>query len=275
MDESVDVLIVNYRTPDLTAEAVRSVLAEPELHQAIVVDNASGDESVAKLQQAFQGYSKVRIIASERNGGFGYGNNLAAQASKAKYLLLLNSDAYIRPGAPGLMSEMLRDPKIGIVAPTVFLTDGTTPQPGGFGKFPTPWRIISRQSTKPVPMAEAEWATGAALMVRRDDFQKLGGFDESIFMYFEDVELCHRFAENGLSLAFEPCAEVIHHVGLSRKSTWEMKKSYYEALHHYLRLTHCSWLGRVAVKASLWPYIALNALKGDYRRTPQPTEDHG
>lgn len=275
MDESVDVLIVNYKTPDLTAEAVRSVLAEPELHQAIVVDNASGDESVTKLRHAFRGNSKVRIIDSERNGGFGYGNNLAAQASTATFLFLLNSDAYIRPGALGLMIDKLRDPKIGVVAPAVFLTDGKTPQPGGFGRFPTPWRILSRQSTKPVPMPEAEWATGAALMVRREDFLKLGGFDVSIFMYFEDVELCHRFAEHGLSLAFEPLAQVIHHVGLSRKSTWEMKKSYYEALHHYLRLTHCSWLGRVAVRASLWPYIALNALKGEYRRAPQPKEHHG
>lgn len=277
MEPCVDVLIVNFKTPDLTGEAIRSVLAEPEMRRAIVVDNASSDGSVEKLRHEFGKDARVEIISSEVNGGFGFGNNLATKAAHAKYLFLLNSDAYVLPGALGPMIERLEaDEKVGIVAPTVFLTDGKTPQPGGFGKFPTPWRIITRQSTKPVSMAEAEWATGAALMLRRAEFQLLGGFDESIFMYFEDVELCHRFYEAGLKLAFAPDAKVIHHVGLSRKSNWQMKKSYYAALMQYLRLTHCSLFGRAIVKLFLAPYIAWNALRGDYKKAPIKSEaSHG
>ncbi len=254
--KSVDVIIVNYRTAKLTIDAVRSVLQEPETNRVIVVDNASGDDSLVALRQAFVG-KPVDVLSSPDNLGFGGGNNLGARHSRADYLFFLNSDAFIVPGClTPLLSAMKDDEKLGLVAPKIVLPDRKTVQADAVGIFPTPFTILFQHGKKPVS-GEPDWISGVAFMARREQFLRLGGFSRELFLYFEDVELCHRYHKNGFTIGQVPSAVVVHLGGQSQQSTRLQKDRYYRGQDQYLRLVGASWLGRVLVRLLRYPYRLL------------------
>ena len=155
---SVDVLIVNFRTPALTVEAVRSALLSPTVELVIVVDNASGDDSVNTLRTAFPAEPRVLLIEAEKNVGFGAGNNLAAKSGTSTYVLLLNSDATIDPGAvDALLAHHERFPRTGVTAPVVLSHGTTSQQRDSYGVFPTPKRILLRRTSPVIDPGSAEW----------------------------------------------------------------------------------------------------------------------
>jgi N-acetylglucosaminyl-diphospho-decaprenol L-rhamnosyltransferase len=232
----VSVVIVNFRTPDLTADAVRSALAQPETQEVIVVDNASGDGSADRLCDVFSGDERVHVHALDKNGGFGAGNNFGVRQAVAPYVFLLNSDAFFHDGALAKLLPVLEtQPDVGLVAPAVYLEDGKTLQPDGWGIFPSVKRLLLRRVKQVPETLEPEWVTGAAMMMRRDEFLALGGFEEQIFMYYEDVLLCWRYCKSGKRILRELSAGVTHLGGRSNKSTWRQKKHYYAAQDVMLR----------------------------------------
>ena len=235
---SVDVLIVNFRTPALTVEAVRSALLSPAVGLVIVVDNASGDDSVDTLRAAFLAESRVLVIESERNGGFGAGNNLAAKSGTSKYLLLLNSDATIDPGAiDALVAHHERFPRSGVTAPVVLSHGTTSQQRDSYGVFPTPTRILLRRTSPVIDLGSAEWVSGCSFLVERAVFHAMGGFDERIFMYLEDVLFCWQIRRRGLSVRICTEATIQHRGGMSTDGSRSRSKLYGRAQDHYLRVT--------------------------------------
>ncbi|HZH97823.1 MAG TPA: glycosyltransferase family 2 protein, partial [Fimbriimonadaceae bacterium] len=259
----VSVLIVNFRTKELTADAVQSALAEPECHEVVVVDNASGDESVAFLEERFRSENRVKVVASGENRGFGAGNNLAAAESSGRYLFLLNSDALCLPGCLAQLRERLEsDSSIGLVAPSVYLPGQKSLQPDVSGWFPTVPRLLTRSVKRAPDPEEPEWVGGAALLARRSEFLDLGGFDEDLFMYLEDVLLCWHYRKRGFRIVREPAAGIIHLGGASMKSDWDRKARYYAAQDQYLRKTGASSLGIFAVRMLRWPAFVASRLLG-------------
>ena len=206
-------IIVNFRTPELTAHAVSSVLDEPGVAEVVVVDNGSGDGSAARLETRFRS-DRVRILQSHANLGYGGGINLGVEATTAPYLLFLNSDAVIGAGTAGrLEAQLAAEPAVGIVAPAVQLADGAS-QPGAYGSFPRLSDLVRRPRLAPEQL-EPDWVSGVAMMVRRTDFLQLGGFDEEFFMYMEDVDLCRRMRRLGRVVRRDPSAVVIHQLAQS------------------------------------------------------------
>lgn len=263
---SVDVIIVNYRTPFLTMEAVRSVLGEPEVHEVLVVENSSGDDSLSIFRSELEGLERVRLIESERNLGFGGGNNLAAGVAAAPILFLLNSDAVLEPGGLGRLCAVLDELAVGMVQPMVLWPGRKRiQQPGMQGRFPTAWTIINRSWRKAPLTLEPHWISGVALLVRREQFLSLGGFSGEFFMYFEDTELCWRYHKAGLRMAMEPTAVVIHHEGQSKNTKLIKQRQFYRSMDTYLRLTGASAAEQIAVKAARAPYMLLQMLRGKYR----------
>jgi N-acetylglucosaminyl-diphospho-decaprenol L-rhamnosyltransferase len=246
--DKVDVIIVNYRTAELTMQAVRSVLGEPDLGKVVVVENGSPDDSANKLQ-SIESDPRMRLVVSKRNLGFGGGNNVAVRHANSRYIFFLNSDAYVKPGCLRiLMKRLAEDKAVGLIAPAIYVEEGGALQLDAQGEFPTPTSLLLRKTHRVSDSLAPDWVSGAAFMARREEFKALGGFDERLFMYFEDVDLCRRYRDQGKGILREPSASVIHLGGKSRQSTAMQKKSYYKSQDVYLKLAGSLPMGRLFVK---------------------------
>ena len=245
------VLIVNFRTPNLTIDAVESALTEPEVTEVIVVDNASGDGSVADLRARFALEARVRILESDRNIGFGQGTNLAAASSRCEFLLLLNSDAVLVRGCvAALLAERAALKRPAVVAPTVLDANSGDVQEDSIGLFPTAWRTLRQTTKRRVRTDSPDWVSGCAFLIDRTLFETVGGFDSEIFMYFEDVLLCWQVRRTGAPIRRSSVALVRHHGGKSATKPMSQKRNYFDSQDIYFLRTGESRLNRLLVRVA-------------------------
>jgi GT2 family glycosyltransferase len=192
------------------------------------VDNASGDGSADAVRQAFPW---ARVLEPGANLGFSAANNLGLRESRAAHVLVLNSDAEVKPGAVGVMLALLASrPDVGIVGPRTLYPDGRVQV--STGPRPTPlseWRqgrlvrgVRDRRSwalreadARHAREHEPDWVSASCLLARRGALEAVGGFDEAYFLYQEDVDLCLRVRRAGWRILFTPRAEVVHLLGRS------------------------------------------------------------
>jgi N-acetylglucosaminyl-diphospho-decaprenol L-rhamnosyltransferase len=230
----VAIAIVTYRSADLTIDCLASIEAERSTPgvdiRVIVVDNASGDARlIAEAIEKHGWWSWVTLITAPKNGGFAYGNNLALQHAKAggapRYLHLLNPDTVVRTGAVGALVRFLEaHPDVGIVGSSFEHLDGSD-WPIAF-RFPSllsefeVWlqfglatRILRRWvvSRTMAPVAQPiDWLPGASMMIRWSVFDRIGGFDETYFLYFEETDFCLRAKRAGIPTWYVPDSRVMH-----------------------------------------------------------------
>ena len=231
---SILTVIVNWRTAAMSlraAEAAEQAMAG--LDGAVtVVDNDSGDGSFEYLSAAVaeRGWSRVRILQSGRNGGFGAGNNAGIRAGlpdgrRPDFVFLLNSDAFPDRDAIRILRDYLvTHPAVGLAASHVHGLDGVPHRsafrfPSAMGELESAARIgpISRLLDRhvvapPLPAAAGpvDWAAGASMMIRRTVLDAIGLFDEGFFLYYEETDLCRRAAAAGWPTHYVPEARVAH-----------------------------------------------------------------
>lgn len=225
----VDVVIVSFEARDCLLRALGALVDDAGVAvRPIVVDNASEDGSAAAVRQAFPA---ARLLTNERNAGFAVACNQGWRFGSAGFVLFLNPDAEVRPGAIGVLVEHLRRrPDAGIVGPRTRNGDGSVQVSTGPDLTPASERRQRRlvhgvARRAPAALAEAErvhgrehepgWVSGACLMIRRECLEAVGGFDESFFLYEEDADLCRRVRAAGWRVLFTPQAEVVHQLGRS------------------------------------------------------------
>lgn len=233
----VAVVTVNYCCAE---EIIRNL--EPTARQIasargfwFIVDNCSPDDSARSLRTAIEGVENVTLIEAGRNGGFGYGNNRVIERViggqiDADYVYLLNPDALPCTGSIALMASYLDDnAEVGIVGSALVDPDGN-PTASMF-RFPSLLsevesalaigpvsRLLARFRTTLPPLSAAgpvDWVSGASMMIRADVLRSIGGFDEDFFLYWEEVELCHRVRKSGFEVHGLPEARVLHIGGVS------------------------------------------------------------
>lgn len=259
MDQSISAIIVNYRTPDLTISCVASLLREPRIQEIIVVDNPApepGDNN-GRLLRALENESKVKIIFLDSNRGFGGGNNAGAAVALSPFLFLINSDATLEEGAiEPLLTLLNNTSSLGLIAPPVYLPQSHALQPDVSGSFPTPMKIISRQTRTWGTSETPDWISGVSFLARREEFIRIGGFDERMFMYYEDIELCHRYAQNGLKVARLTAGPgIVHLGGASHTSSKKQKRAYYASQDYFLKKVGFSPFSRFAVRFFRFFYV--------------------
>lgn len=227
MTPPVAAVIVNYRTKALTRAAAASVLSQPEVAEVVVVDNGSGDGSADYLRHALAD-PRVTVVEAGRNRGFGQGANLGVAGSCAPLLLILNSDATVMPGTvAALVRALTAEESVGVVAPAIYSADGRSLQHTAYGRLPARRDILLGRWSRSSPDETApEWVSGVAMMVRREDFLGVGGFDERFEMYFEDLDLCRRLRALGKVARREPSAAVVHIGGRSWQSRTDQRESF-------------------------------------------------
>ncbi len=226
----ISIVIVNHDGHDHLRNCLRHLGAGTDAtREVIVVDNASGDGSAAMVAEDFP---TVRLLALEENLGFGAANNRGAELVPGDDLLLLNSDAWLADGTfEALAAKLAERPKVAAVVPDLRYPDGRrqfawAPETGVFGEAVQ--KLRNRFESRPWahrppprwlwPLLGPGWLSAACVLVRRRAFDQIGGFDENIFMYFEDVDLSRRLRSAGWRLAVAEDAVAYHVKGGSRPS---------------------------------------------------------
>jgi len=282
-------VIVNYRTGPHVLNALSSVV--PQLRAlgqsgVAVVDNQSPDDSLKVLREGIRarGYEDVvELLESPVNGGFGAGNNIAIRRALAseqppEYVYLLNPDATADEGAiEALVGFLDKHPRVGIAGSYLHDPDGT-PHCSAF-RFPNLLSELERGMRlgmlsralrdytvyKPVPdyTGPADWVTGASMMLRRELLAEIGGFDETFFLYFEEVDLCLRARQAGWDVHFVREASVGHvgsvstGVATDRRTPkfWFDSRKHYLQKHHgtpYLALANTVFAASFALQRARW-----------------------
>lgn len=235
----VAVIIVSYKTAQLSVRALKSLVGErstPGLSlRAIVVDNASGDLPLIRQSvQDFGWSSWVALVEAPKNGGFAYGNNLgirhAYETGTPSYVYILNPDTEVRPGAIGTLVQFLEsNPRAGIAGGSFENADGSPWMiafrfPGLVSEFAGGLRlgIVSRMLRRWEVARQmkgtderVDWICGAAMLIRPAVFETIGGMDENYFLYFEETDFCRRAALAGFSTWYVPRSRVMHIAGQS------------------------------------------------------------
>jgi GT2 family glycosyltransferase len=247
---SVSVIVISFNTRDLLRECLQSLLLECERlpgnvsAEILVVDNASRDGSAGMVENEFGSSAvPVRVIRSDVNLGFGGANNLALDQARGRYIVLLNSDAFLDSGALNLAVEhMDRSPATGFGGAKLVGRDRVM-QPsarcfhstwndgliltGLAARFPQS-RIFGapdRTWADPDVAASVDWVPGAFMIMRREALAKIGAFDPRFFLYYEETDLCRRVKAAGFDVAYWPDIVVTHLGGESGKQLTSLNTS--------------------------------------------------
>ena len=303
----VAVIIVTYRSAELTIAALRSVESDraSSAHgiRAVVVDNASGDlpEISSAIEQ--QGWSSwVTAVQAPRNGGFAYGNNLgisrACSAAAPDYVYLLNPDAQVRAGAIDALVRFLElHPAVGIAGSEIENIDGSE-WPMAF-RFPSllselndglnfgvasrllaRWLVPRKMGRTAEPV---DWICGASMMIRPAVFAAIGGLDENYFLYFEETDFCRRASLAGFQTWYVPESRVRHMKGQStgadtdRTGASRLPAYWFESRRRYFALAFgipgAMVIDFVAVSAHALGYIKRILLNRRHTVVPHFTRD--
>lgn len=262
---SLAIVIVNYNTRDLLRDCLQSIAANQarcSVH-TWVVDNASHDGSAAMVQTEFP---DVRLIVNPTNGGFAHANNLALRVicgfdqplppnMLPDYVLILNPDTVVPPGAlDGMVDYLEQHPTVGACGPQLLLPDGSLdlacrrafPGPAAFvyqaiglaKLFPRSPRFARYNMTYLDPQQETEVdsVVGACMLVRTSVVREVGMFDETYFMYGEDLDWAYRIKQYGWTIMYVPHV-IVHHYkrASSRQRPFQSIRHFYHAMRIFHR----------------------------------------
>ncbi len=234
------VQVVNFRTRRYLERCVETVVADLRGsglgYEINLLDNASGED----LEEIAERFPGARAFAAPENLGFGGGHNLLAGETAAPHLLILNPDVEIR--APGAVSRLLAlvtgDDAVKAAGPKLVMADGR-PQPYDHGRLHGARAAIALKGGHSYWRAtqvrqQVAWVSGAAMLVERAAFRAVGGFDEKLFLYKEDEDLCLRLRAAGGVIVYDPSVVMRHHgsVVADRDSELAGAASYFFAKHY-------------------------------------------
>jgi hypothetical protein len=269
----VSALIVNFRAYGELTSCLHALKnnAESDL-EVVVVDHATVADAATGLVEQFP---RVHLIGIDANPGFGAGVNRAARVAHGKYFLLLNPDAVLHGSAAQQLAEWLdHHPNVGAVGPLVMNADGSVQASArwfpGFTTFfagraswltrawpQNPWSrrnlVAPEKSGAPI---DVDWVSGACMMIRREAFEAVAGFDERFFLYWEDADFCFRLKRAGWSVVYHPGERVTHLTGRSSaRAHRQSLVAFHRSAYRYFRKNG----GRFAQVASPLVFVALYA----------------
>lgn len=238
MNEKISVVIISYNCKEYVNDCIKSIILTcyENIPEIIVVDNNSSDDTVEYIGKL---YPEVIMKVNTENLGYSAAINIGAGLSSGDYIILSNADVIYKNGCIyGLIQELKKNSKIGMVGPQQLYFDGSFQR--SFGYFPSIKRALfditglskfillqkKRQFfSGDYQSYDVEYLDGAVLCVSKVLFEKLSGFDEGFFFYSEEVEFCYRINQLGLTCTIVPENKVVHHRGGSQQDSGMNEKS--------------------------------------------------
>lgn len=218
----VSAIVLNYRTPQDAVRCVEALLNQTlQSLEILMVDNHSEDDSIGLLRNRFGKHPRVRIIEARVNLGYGQGNALGIRSARGRYLFITNPDNELEPGGlERMVAALEEDPTIGILAPTLMHEDGTIRD--SCRTFPSVLDVLIKRtvlrwlcrkrlarylagdirSTR--EPRDVDWVVGTCMLLRRELYEQLGGFDPRFFIFFDDIDLCRRVGQSGKRVVYFP-----------------------------------------------------------------------
>ncbi len=250
----LSIIIVNYNVKEFLQNLLHSIeKASLNIsHEIIIVDNASDDGSVELIRDKFP---SVRLIANRENLGFGKANNQALEIAKGKYLLLINPDTIVSEDTFDKMIRFFEEnTEAGLAGCKILNPDGTL-QLACRRSFPGPWtsfckvtglsnlfpksKLFARYNLTYLDedqTYEVDAISGSFMMMKKETYDKVGGFDEEFFMYGEDLDLCYRIQQAAFKVYYVHTTQIIHYKGESTKrSRLDETKVFYDAMHLFVK----------------------------------------
>ncbi len=255
----LSIIIVNFNAVKILKNCLDSIQQNTTVsHEIILIDNHSIDGSVAFIRD---NYPKIKFIENQENLGFSRANNQGLEIAQGDYVLFLNNDTELLPDSLERLLQFLQEnPEVGAVGPQLLYPDNSFQLSTGL--FPSIWnewkmknivkkldagdKIFQNElALQFQQQQDVDWITGACILTRYDLVTELGGFDEKMFMFFEDVDLCKRIQNTGYRIVYFPTAKIIHHQGITYKGKRDTKKTIYRQSQKYYYSKHNSWLENV------------------------------
>ncbi|WP_353931816.1 glycosyltransferase family 2 protein [Okeanomitos corallinicola TIOX110] len=264
--KSISVILVNYNGADILTDCINSLekFTSNDNLEIIIVDNNSQDNSIDNLENK---YADIKLMKLMKNVGFGAGNNAGAKIATGEFLCFLNTDTILIENTPQILLNYLQQYQdVAVVSPRIIFKDGSYQLSSGklpsliveffdkikYGLDSKFHSILSRFYDKQNSLTkEVGWVTGACLMIRRDVFDKLGGFDETFFMYFEDKDLCKRVNDAAFKVVYYPQTSLIHLLGGSSRNAKKSVNHYYRNSQIYYYQKHLGTIQTAILKLYL------------------------
>ena len=251
-------VIVNYNTAgDLRScmQSVQEMLPEVE---TVVVDNGSSDGSREMVRSEFPW---VRLEDNPGNPGYASACNRGIRATTQPYVFILNSDVeFLEDGIGAVLDHLDANPDIGALGPLVLNSDRSVQM--SCRRFPSMFENLvhgflgdiwpDNPYTRSYQMkglcrdepTDVDWVSGAAMLLRREAAERVGGFDETYFMYVEDVDICWRLREAGYRVVYHPGFRLIHHIGrTSSQQSVRMLYQHHRSMYIFFRKRYRGWKG--------------------------------
>lgn len=223
----ISAVMVSYRTGPVLFDSIRSVLMDPDIHELVLVNHDNPTNVTVRLDTMSVSEPRLHVIHTGANLGFGRGCNIGARAASGDHILLLNPDTLIARGAARLLASTLEGlPPVSIVGARILNTDGTEQRGGRRGGLTMMSALLSfsglarilpgvrdfHRENEPLPAGPVETpsVSGAAMLMSRETFRTLDGFDERYFLHVEDIDICERARRAGGKVVFEPRAAFVH-----------------------------------------------------------------
>lgn len=281
----LSIIIVNYNVKEFLQNLLHSIekASQHLSKEIIVVDNASDDGSVEFIIDKFP---QIKLIVNKKNLGFGKANNIGLKEAKGKFILLINPDTLVAEDTFDKMIEFFQNqPGVGLAGCKILNPDGTL-QLACRRSFPGPWTSFTKVTGLSTLFPkrklfakynltyldenqtyEVDAISGSFMMMRKEVYEKIGGFDEKFFMYGEDLDFCYRVQKSGFKVFYVHTTQIIHYKGESTKrSSLDETKMFYNAMHLFVK-KHLSSsfiveviLRSAIVARSIFAFIAVRKL---------------
>ncbi|MBL4605960.1 MAG: glycosyltransferase family 2 protein [Flavobacteriaceae bacterium] len=240
IEKELSIIIVNYNGKHYLKDCIDSIIlhCSSVSYEIIIIDNNSSDGSQEYLQTT---YPEITLISKTENVGFGKANNIGIQHSSGENILLLNNDTILLQNISPII-EIVKREDVGAVG--VKMLNGKKEFTPSYGKFPTPLSLLKLSNLNETRSDfvtgdfkekeyKVDWISGAFMMMKRQDWDFVGGFDEDFFMYVEDVDLCKRLKNHKKQIIFYSKYSYIHFVGFNSKRELKLINGYklYSAKH--------------------------------------------
>jgi N-acetylglucosaminyl-diphospho-decaprenol L-rhamnosyltransferase len=284
---SLDVVIVSFRSRELLRRCLESLRAHPPAipMKVVVVDNDSRDGTAEMVRAE---HREVELIASPTNLGFAAATNLGAVRGEAPYLLALNPDTAVTAGAlDTVLATMRAHPEAAMVGARLVREDGSLdhaskrsfPTPvsalghfTGVGRRPGARGRLAAYRAPDVESGPVDAVNGAFMLIRRQAFEQLGGFDDGYWMYMEDLDLSYRLARAGWLSFYEPSAVVSHVKGgtVGGDRSPRLEYHFHRGMYRFYRAHYAperSWAVNAAVYAGIAVKLAISLAQSVLRRS--------